>query len=589
MAVVELVDLLRRRADERPEGLAYASLDDGGRDGRRLTYAELDASARRIAAWLQVSRAPGDRALLLFPAGLDVLEAFFGCLYAGINAIPAPPPEASRLKRTLPRLRAIAADAGVSLVISQPGLAPLIAGTRDVPGLEGVECLDIRSIPADFDEPWRAPEIAADDLAYLQYTSGSTTSPKGVMISHRNVVHHCGYLRRCCEYTPESISLTWLPYFHDYGLIEGLLEPLYNGTPGHIMSPFAFLKRPSQWLQAISRLRATHTQAPNFAYELCVRRARPDQLEGMDLSHLRSAGNGAEPINPRVLEAFYRTFAPYGFRREAFCPAYPGLAEATLMASCCSPSMEPKVGRFRADAMAARRVIPADPDDATAREVASCRRIVGEFEVAIVDPETATRCGDDQVGEVWLGDPSVARGYWRRDRRQGDLRRHAGRHGRGALPAHRRPGLPPRWRALPDQPDQGPDHRRRGEPPPAGHRVERRALRPGHPPGRGGGVRGVLRRRGAAGDRRRGRAGRDPLARRRDQAARRDPAGHRRGARGPRARGRPAEPGEPSEDGQRQDPAAQVQPAARRQPARMSWRAGSRAWSALLWSWSFVT
>ena len=168
------------------------------------------------------------------------------------------------------------------------------------------------------------------------------------MISHRNVVHHCGYLRRVCEYTPESISVTWLPYFHDYGLIEGLLEPLYNGTPGYAMSPFAFLKRPFNWLQAISRHRATHTQAPNFAYEQCVRRIKPEQLAQLDLGCLRSAGNGAEPINPRVLEAFYRTFAPCGFRWEAFCPAY-GLAETTLMVSCCSPSLTPRVGRFRAE------------------------------------------------------------------------------------------------------------------------------------------------------------------------------------------------------------------------------------------------
>src|SRR5262249_34567140 len=161
--------------------------------------------------------------------------------------------------------------------------------------------------------------------------------------------------------------------------------------PGHVMSPFAFLKRPAQWLQALSRLRATHTQAPNFAYDLCVRRTRPDQLEGLDLSGLRSAGNGAEPINPRVLEAFCRAFAPDGFGREAFCPAS-GLAEATLMVSCCSPSMTPRVGRFRADAMAARRVVEAGPDDPTAREVASCGRIVAEFDVAIVDPETSARC-----------------------------------------------------------------------------------------------------------------------------------------------------------------------------------------------------
>jgi acyl-CoA synthetase (AMP-forming)/AMP-acid ligase II len=410
-----LVDLLRRRSDRQPDGLAYAFLDDGGTVGDRLTYGELDREARRIAAWLQESGAQGDRALLLFPAGLDFLRAFFGCLYAGVIAIPAPPPEASRLKRTLPRLRAIAGDAGVSVVISNPSILPMVAGFRDeVPGLEAMRYLDIGEIPADFSGPWQEPRLGADDLAYLQYTSGSTTSPKGVMISHRNVVHHCGYLKRVCEYTPESISVTWLPYFHDYGLIEGLMEPLYNGTPCYAMSPFAFLKRPSNWLQAISRHRATHTQAPNFAYEQCLRRVKPEQLAQLDLTCLRSAGNGAEPINPRVLEAFYKTFAPCGFRWDAFCPAY-GLAETTLMVSCCSPSLTPRVGRFRADALGERRVVEATGDEATVREVASCGRIVGEFDVAIVDPETSTRCAPDTVGEIWVADPSVAQGYWRRD------------------------------------------------------------------------------------------------------------------------------------------------------------------------------
>ncbi len=409
-----LVDLLRRRADDRPEGLAYAFLDDGGKEGERLSYGDLDREARRIGAWLQKSRTPGDRALLLFPAGLDFLKAFFGCLYAGAIAIPAPPPEASRLKRTLPRLRSIAGDAGISVVISNPGILELVAGSRDVPGLESIAHLDIGAIPPDFSDPWREPRIEPDDLAYLQYTSGSTTSPKGVMISHRNVVHHCDYLRRCCEYTPESISVTWLPYFHDYGLIEGLLEPLYNGTPGYVMSPFSFLKRPFNWLQAISRHRATHTQAPNFAYEQCVRRIKPEQVAMLDLGCLRSAGNGAEPINPRVLEAFHRTFAPRGFRWEAFCPAY-GLAETTLMVSCCSPSLSPRIGRFRADALGENRVVEADGDDEAVREVTSCGRIVCETDVAIVRPETATRCAADEVGEIWVSDPSVARGYWRRD------------------------------------------------------------------------------------------------------------------------------------------------------------------------------
>ena len=266
-----LVELLRQRADERRDDLAFAFLDDGGRETRRLSYGELDLEARRIAAWLQASRAPGERALLLFPTGLDFLKAFFGSLYAGVVAIPAPPPEASRLKRTLPRLKAIAGDAGVSLLISNSNILTLTAGSHDVSGLEAIDRLDIEAIPPEYSDLWEEPRLKAANLAYFQYTSGSTTSPKGVMISHGNVVHHCGYLRRVCEYTPESISLTWLPYFHDYGLIEGLLEPLYNGTPGYVMSPFTFLKRPFNWLHAISRLRVTHTQAPNFAYAQCVR------------------------------------------------------------------------------------------------------------------------------------------------------------------------------------------------------------------------------------------------------------------------------------------------------------------------------
>ena len=234
------------------------------------------------------------------------------------------------------------------------------------------------------------------------------------MISHRNVVHHCSYLQRVCEYTPDSVSVTWLPYFHDYGLIEGLLEPIYNGTPGYAISPFAFLKRPFNWLQAISLQRATHTQAPNFAYEQCVRRVKPEQIAQLDLGCMRSMGNGAEPINPRVLDAFYRAFAPCGFRWEAFCPAY-GLAETTLMVSCCSPSLTPRIGRFRADELALNRVVETTDDGLATREVVSCGRIVAEFDVAIVNPDTSVRCEPDQVGEIWVSDPSVAQGYWRRD------------------------------------------------------------------------------------------------------------------------------------------------------------------------------
>lgn len=413
-SVSTLIDLLRLRASERPDDLAYAFLDDGGLVGERLTYGQLDVQARAVATYLQEAGAEGDRALLLFPAGLDFLKAFFGCLYAGVIAIPAPPPEASRLKRTLPRLRAIVEDARASAILSSTETLGLMESSgRDAPEMLALRSLDIRSVATGLAGRWKDPKVGPDVLAYLQYTSGSTTRPKGVMIDHRNVVSHCDDVRAACDYTRESLSVTWLPYFHDYGLIEGLMVPLANGTPCYVMSPFAFLKRPFAWLRAITTCRATHTQAPNFAYDQCVRRIKPEQAAQLDLRSLRSAGNGAEPINPTVIEAFHRRFAPYGLRREAINPAY-GLAEATLMVSCSSPAKPPRIGAFRADALGEGRAVEASEEWEPTRQITSCGPPVGEARVLIVDAETRTRRGAGEVGEIWVSGVGVARGYWER-------------------------------------------------------------------------------------------------------------------------------------------------------------------------------
>lgn len=408
-----LVDLLRTRAAEGPDRLAYAFLADGREEGETLTYGQLDADARRIAGFLQASHAPGERALLLFPAGMAFIKGFFGCLYAGLIAIPAPAPEASRRKRTMPRLQKIAGDADVTVVLSTGDILALIEDARrDVPELESLELVDVATIPEG--APWTAPDIAPGDLAYLQYTSGSTTAPKGVMLSHRNVLHHCRDLRAGNGYGPDSVSVTWLPYFHDYGLIEGILVPLQNGTPCHVMSPFAFLKRPFAWLNAISRVGGTNSQGPSFAFDQCVRRIKPAQLEQLDLSSLVSLGNGAEPVNPAVLDAFFETFAPRGLKREALSPAY-GLAEATLMMSCCRPGDAPRITTLRADALTQGRAVPTDDPDAATRRVTSCGAPLGAIRLAIVDPETRLECAAGRVGEIWLKDPCVALGYWRND------------------------------------------------------------------------------------------------------------------------------------------------------------------------------
>jgi acyl-CoA synthetase (AMP-forming)/AMP-acid ligase II len=404
--------LLARRAEEAPDARAYAFLADGGAVAREITHAGLDAAARRVAGALRARAAPGDRALIAFPAGIDMLAGFFGCLYAGLVPVPAPPPEASRRKRTLPRLMSILDDAGIKVILSSGDVTALLRDlAADSPALAALDILDIAE--AEGADP--VPPVAGDPgaIAYLQYTSGSTTTPKGVMLTHRNVQHHCRDLRAELGYDAESASLTWLPYYHDYGLVEGLLAPLQNGTPAYILSPFSFLKRPVGWLDAMSRHRCTHTQAPNFAYDQCVRRLRPGQAEAMDLSHVVSMGNGAEPVNAEVLERFHAAFAPAGLRREALCPAY-GLAEATLMMTCRRPGEAPRVLDVDAAALRAGRAVPAAAGAEGTLPVVSCGRPMGAVEVAIVDPDTAERLPEGAVGEIWIRDAAVAEGYWRR-------------------------------------------------------------------------------------------------------------------------------------------------------------------------------
>ncbi|MBD1903169.1 fatty acyl-AMP ligase [Trichocoleus sp. DQ-A3] len=409
-----LVELLRWRALQQPEKVAYTFLIDGKKEGSQLTYAQLDRQARAIAALLQQHNARGERALLLYPQGLEVIAAFCGCLYAGTIAIPVPPPEAGRLKRTLPRLQAIAKDAQASLVLTTSGILSLVEEYDEkIPEFQAMSWIDTEQVDLSLAETWQDPSVTSDMLAYLQYTSGSTSTPKGVMLSHSNVMFHSANLQKACGYTPDSVTVAWMPYFHDYGLVEGLIQPLYNGIPCYVMSPFAFIKRPFHWLQAISRYKVTHSQGPNFAYDQCVRRITPEQRATLDLSSWRAAGNAAEPINPQVMESFYETFAPSGFQWNAFCPAY-GLAEATLLVSFSAQTATPVLCNLDPAALEKNRIVPASKNQDIVRTVVGCGTKVCDTKIAIVHPEKFTRCAADEVGEIWVSDPSVAHGYWQR-------------------------------------------------------------------------------------------------------------------------------------------------------------------------------
>lgn len=409
-----LIDLLRYRAEHQPDRLAYQFLKDGKTEANCYTYQQLDQQARAIAAYLQQRNAKGERALLLFPQGVEVVAAFCGCLYAGVIAIPVPPPDAGRVKRALPRLLEIVKDANASLVLSNQRMIELLKSNEAIASsqFEQMTWLNTEQLDLGLADQWQDPQIERDALAYLQYTSGSTSTPKGVMLSHYNLLHHSAYLQRACGYTPDGATVTWMPYFHDYGLVEGLIQPLYTGVPCYVMSPLAFVKRPQRWLEAIAKYRATHSQAPNFAYDQCVRRVKPAKREGLDLSCWKAAGNAAEPINPRVMREFAEAYAPHGFKWTTFAPAY-GLAEATLLVLSKPVGTEPVMTSLDAAELERGRIAPAQ-EDALQRELVSCGQLVCETEVVIANPDTLARCGSDQVGEIWVADPGVAAGYWQR-------------------------------------------------------------------------------------------------------------------------------------------------------------------------------
>ena len=366
-----LVELLRHRARCQPDDVGFTYLVDGEHDQVHLTYRELDRQARAIGAWLQSRDLAGQRALLLYPAGLDFIVAFFGCLYAGVIAVPVYPP---RRNRSLNRIQTIADDAEAQVALTTElvlnRVMPLIDET---PHLKQLEWLPTCRVPADIEQQWKMPDVHGDTLAFLQYTSGSTGTPKGVVLNHANLVHNSALIAHSFEHTRSGRGVFWLPSYHDMGLIGGILQPLYIGCPNVLMSPMTFLQKPYRWLSAISRFRATTSGGPNFAYDLCVRKITPEQRETLDLSSWRVAFNGAEPVRAETLDAFAEAFAPCGFRREAFYPCF-GLAEATLIVSGGFVTRPPVIRSFDADALARNEVLDAEADDEGVRAVGRLRR-----------------------------------------------------------------------------------------------------------------------------------------------------------------------------------------------------------------------
>ncbi|ODB78622.1 type I polyketide synthase [Micromonospora chalcea] len=409
-----LVDRFRAVLLDRPDGVTYRFLADGENDEVAISNADMDRRARAIAATLRERVNEGERALIVCPPGLDYLAAFLGCLYARVIAVPVYPPNPVLLKRTLPRLIGVIQDARPAVVLA-PAEITAMAGqiTALAPALGSLVWQAVDRIDPAVADGWREPGLGGDDVAFLQYTSGSTGRPKGVVLSHANLLANLEVTNQRFITDVETTRLvSWLPPYHDMGLIGAMLQPLYAGFPATFMSPTSFLKRPLRWLQAISTYRATLSGSPNFGYELCLAKTTADERAALDLSSWRLAFSGAEPVRAETIDRFVAAFGPSGFRREAFYPCY-GLAEAALFVAGGLAGTEPAVRRVRAADLADNRAVEAGPDEES-RTLVSCGTAAAGHELVIVDPATCERLPAGRVGEIWFGGGSVAQGYWGR-------------------------------------------------------------------------------------------------------------------------------------------------------------------------------
>ena len=398
-----LVQSLQRRAAQTPDQVALRFLAESAEHSVVLSYRDLDQRARTIASALQANAALGDRAVLLFPSGPDYVAAFFGCLYAGVIAVPAYPPESTR-RHHQERLLSIISDAEPRLLLTIASLADGLAQIENAPPVLSVDTLD-----APVADAWIAPDLQPDDIAFLQYTSGSTALPKGVQVSHGNLVANEVLIRRGfgIDLNPDDVIVSWLPLYHDMGLIGGLLQPIFSGVPCVLMSPAYFLGRPLRWLEAISQYGGTISGGPDFAYRLCSERVSESALERLDLSTWRVAYSGSEPIRLDTLDRFAEKFAACGFSSDNFFASY-GLAEATLFVAGGTRGQGIPALRVDETALAANR---AEPGQGSA--IMSCGTSQPEHAVLIVDPHTLSELPDNRVGELWATGPSIAHGYWR--------------------------------------------------------------------------------------------------------------------------------------------------------------------------------
>jgi acyl-CoA synthetase (AMP-forming)/AMP-acid ligase II/acyl carrier protein len=403
------IDLLQLRAKNQPDDIAFVFLNDGENEEGNISFKQMHEKAKVIAATLQKTCKKGDRAVLLFPNGIEFIVTVFGCLYAGVIAVPAYPPRRNKQNN---RFKSIVENSECAFIITNENIyANIRKNFADEDFFTKPEYLVFENLDDQIASQWSKPFIDPEDLATLQYTSGSTGKPKGVMVSHRNIIYNSEVIKQAYGHTEKLIGVNWLPNFHDMGLFGTLFQIIYNGCINYIIPPAAFIRKPFNWLNAISKYKATTAGGPNFAFDYCIEKISDEERDQLDLSSLQVLFSGAEPVKKETIINFEKAFKQSNFSTKQTYPCY-GLSESVLMVTGGDYKNEPFYFSASANALEQNLIFPATENEVS-RELVSSGFPWGETKVAIVNPETKTVCQAGNIGEIWISSPSVCKGYWR--------------------------------------------------------------------------------------------------------------------------------------------------------------------------------
>ena len=415
-----ILDILNWRAIHQSDKIAFTYLVDGELDQQTITYAELVTKSKALAASLQEQNLANQRAVLLYPSGIEFIIAFFGCLYAKAVAVPVYPPHPMRFEAEWQKVSSIMKNAQTKIVLTQALVVGFIQHTKfDDESIQESNWLATDTVSDEYAAKYQATDIGRTELAYLQYTSGSTSEPKGVMIEHQHIVANAKLADEMIELSEQIVSVSWLPLYHDLGLLGFIITPIFKGYHSVLLSPLHFLQKPVRWLQAITRFKADRTASPNFGYELCIKKVTEDELKEINLSHLKISGNGGEPTRWDTMSKFLEKFSQTGLNKHALYPGY-GMAEAVVfMVSARKLREQSIVYHVNAEKLQNNRIEIVALNHPQAKSVTTCGTTGRNHQIKIVDPNTLSPCDNDQVGEIWFAGPSVASGYWQNEEDSG--------------------------------------------------------------------------------------------------------------------------------------------------------------------------